>query len=128
MPCSFELAGSITYRIWSIIFIAFQISCWACHADEYQALQEVKQFKTELWAAAKAGNITGAGREALLARLHFAVGPVSKQPGWLPELLQAWPSSKHVIKADVPGEDHLHTEQSAFEPRMLQLERCILIS
>ena len=111
-----------------MLFIAYQMSCCACEADEGEALQEVKQFQAELWAAAKAGNITGASSEALLARLHFAVEPVSKQPGWLPELLQAWPSSNHVIKADVPGEDHLHTEQSAFAPRMLQLERCISIS
>ncbi|KAK9835916.1 hypothetical protein WJX74_010910 [Apatococcus lobatus] len=87
------------------------------YSDKDEAVMDVRLFQSELRDAAKAAKLTDAAFTALFSRLHFAVQPVSDQPGWLPDLLQAWPSSQHIIKAHVPGAEALTMQRldPAFE-------------
>ena len=73
--------------------------------DVANAEEETKKFKMELVKAMEAADWDESSRAQLFSRLHFATEPVSSQPGWLPGVLQAWPSSQHVIRAESTG-DH----------------------
>lgn len=72
------------------------------------AAEQAKTFKDELMSAAQASNLTSADEMALFERLHFATSPVTNQPGWLPDLLQDWPSNKHVINIHNPGDGNFN--------------------
>ncbi|KAK9861267.1 hypothetical protein WJX84_008586, partial [Apatococcus fuscideae] len=75
------------------------------------AEEETKKFKMELVKAMEAADWDESSRAQLFSRLHFATEPVSSQPGWLPGVLQAWPSSQHVIRAESTGIEVLTMER-----------------